>query len=47
MEEVKSTRPLDVMKVFKAIAINVSRRGEANVHLVGVRKVSEDVRKAG
>lgn len=47
MEAVRSTEKPDVMKVFEAIAMIVSRRGEGNVRLVSVRKASEDVKKAG
>ena len=38
---------LDVIKVFEAIAQILSRRGEGNVRLVGVREASGDSRKAG
>lgn len=45
--EIRNTAKPDVKKVFGAIAIIISRRGEGKVRLVGVRKVSEGVRKAG
>lgn len=41
----KNTMP-DVQKVFAAIALIISRREEANVSLVSVRRVQQE-RKAG
>ena len=38
---------LDVVKVFEAIALILSRRGEGNGRLVGVSKVKQEAGKAG
>lgn len=47
MAAVHSAKQPDVMKVFEAIAMIISRRGEGNVRLVSVRKTSGNDRKAG
>lgn len=47
MAAVRSAEKPDATKVFEAIAMIISRRGEGNVRLSDVRKASEGVRKAG
>jgi len=47
MAEAQNMKKLDVVKVFEAIAVILTRRGEGRVRLVDVKKVSEDVKKAG
>lgn len=47
MAAARDTAKPDEVKVFEAIAMILSRRGEGKVRLVGVRKASEGVRRAG